>query len=157
METFKCKQLNHENKEIIGFCFNQNCQNTTEYCYECLQTNHSEHFNDCIQFTKIIQFINEFMQVQNQSRKQLQEMSKRLQNYLEQSFKKMDQDIKTLKQLTQKLQNKDYLTFKSQINIIKRIYQKGKENEQCILFDQLVQNNRYSNQILSLIQSYLIS
>ncbi|CAD8169498.1 unnamed protein product [Paramecium octaurelia] len=28
----------------MGFCLNQNYQNATQYCYECLQTNHSKHF-----------------------------------------------------------------------------------------------------------------
>ncbi|CAD8095065.1 unnamed protein product [Paramecium primaurelia] len=70
MDNFRCKYLTHENEEIIGFCLNQNCQNATLYCYECLTTTHQDHFNDCIRFPKIDQYMNEFIQVYNQSTKQ---------------------------------------------------------------------------------------
>ncbi|CAD8158117.1 unnamed protein product [Paramecium octaurelia] len=128
MELFRCKYLSHENEEILGFCLNQDCQNTTQFCFECLNKHHTQHFNDCIRFTKIVQFINEFIQEKNQSKKQIQEISKQFQNQFEQITKTIDQDIKILENMNQQLQNQDYQTFKQQIHIIKHYYSKEKEN-----------------------------
>ncbi|CAD8055916.1 unnamed protein product [Paramecium primaurelia] len=50
----------------------------------------------------------------------------------------MEQNNTILDQIKQHLQNKDYLTFKSQINIIKRYYQKEKENQ---IQKQIIQLN----------------
>ncbi|CAD8179788.1 unnamed protein product [Paramecium octaurelia] len=72
----------------MGFCLNQECQNATQYCYKCLNTTHSEHFNNCIRFTEINQILNESMQVYNQLMKQFKEISKQLDNLFEQTFKK---------------------------------------------------------------------
>ncbi|CAD8148198.1 unnamed protein product [Paramecium pentaurelia] len=127
MKIFTCKYLAHENEEIIGFCLNQNCQNATQYCYECLNTFHSDHFNDCIRFTKMIPYINDFMQIYNKSRNQFNEIYQQLQNIFEQIFKKMDQEIIILEKISNQLLNKDYLAFKSQINIIKLFYSNEKD------------------------------
>ncbi|CAD8055013.1 unnamed protein product [Paramecium primaurelia] len=127
MEIFTCKYIAHENEEIIGFCLNQNCQNATQYCYECLNTFHSDHFNDCIRFTKMISYINDFMQIYNKSRNYFNEIYQQLQNIFEQIFKRMDQEIIILENISNQLLNKDYLAIKSQINIIKLFYSNEKD------------------------------
>ncbi|CAD8213194.1 unnamed protein product [Paramecium pentaurelia] len=83
MEILKCKDVIYENEEIIRFCLNQSCQNTTQYCYECLNTTNSEHHIDCIRFSKIIQFIKEFVLNYNQKKIQFYDISKNLQNISE--------------------------------------------------------------------------
>ncbi|CAD8214737.1 unnamed protein product [Paramecium octaurelia] len=137
MDLFKCKYLPHENEEVIGFCLNWDCQNTTQYCFECLNTKdspHSQHFNDCIRFTKMIQFMKELIQVNNQLRIQFKDVYIQLQNNVAKIQKHLDQEISTLENMTQQLQNKEYLACKSQILIIKQLYSKEKENCKCIFF-----------------------
>ncbi|CAD8215340.1 unnamed protein product [Paramecium octaurelia] len=129
MDIFKCKYITHENEEIMGFCLNQNCQNTTQYCYKCLTTTHSDHQKDCIRFSEMNQYIHEFIQIYHQSTKQFKEISKSLQLCFEQILKIKEQDVKNLEKMIQQLQNKEYLVVKSQINIIKKMFTKEKENQ----------------------------
>ncbi|CAD8179412.1 unnamed protein product [Paramecium octaurelia] len=81
MENIKCKNLNHANVAIIGFCMKQNCQNETKYCLECLNTTHYEHL-------MIDLILNEFKQVYNQLDQELKQISKKIENILEQILKK---------------------------------------------------------------------
>ncbi|CAK77044.1 unnamed protein product (macronuclear) [Paramecium tetraurelia] len=156
MDIFKCKYLKHENEEIIGFCLNQNCQNTTQYCYKCLNTTHQDHINDCIRFTEIIQIMNESKQVYTQQMKQFKDIYKRIENLFEQFKKKMDQEIKTLENMTQQLKNQDYLTFKSQIHILKQFYSGEKKDYKCIRFQfiketQIIQLHNINNTIKNMV------
>ncbi|CAD8214711.1 unnamed protein product [Paramecium octaurelia] len=82
MDIFKCKYLKHEKEEIMGFCLNQKCQNETQYCYKCLNATHSEHFNDCVRFTEIMEIMNESMLVYNQFEIQLKELSKTTKEFI---------------------------------------------------------------------------
>ncbi|CAD8202674.1 unnamed protein product [Paramecium octaurelia] len=141
MEIFKCRYVNHENEEIIGFCLNQNCKKATQYCYLCLTQTHSDHQNDCIRFVTMNQHINQFIQVQKQSNSQIKGIIIQMKNCFEQIQKLMDQEINTLENMNQKLLNKDYLTFKSEIKIIKQFYSKEKEiqiQKQIIEFNQIL-------------------
>ncbi|CAD8210381.1 unnamed protein product [Paramecium octaurelia] len=142
MEIFKCRYVNHENEEIIGFCLNQNCQKATQYCYQCLTQTHSDHLSDCIRFATMSQLINQFIQVYKESNKQIKETIHQMKNCFEQIQKQMDQEIILLQNMNQKLLNNEYLTFKSEINIIKQFYSKEKENSICI---QLINFKRVIN------------
>ncbi|CAD8115148.1 unnamed protein product [Paramecium primaurelia] len=128
MENYQCQYLNHENEEIIGFCLNQNCQFATQFCYQCTNTTHSQHFNDCIRFSKLIQFMDQFKQISNHSKQQFIEISQKYQKFFQQILKKVDEEIEKLEKMAQQLQNQDYFNFKSQINIIKQFYSKENDN-----------------------------
>ncbi|CAD8206696.1 unnamed protein product [Paramecium octaurelia] len=137
METFRCKYLKHEKEEIIGFCLNQYCSNATQFCYECLTTNHLDHLIDCTRFCKLSDYINELIQVYYQSSKQFKEISTKLQNCFEKIFKIMDQNIKFLDRMNQQIINKDYLSFKGQISIIKQFHLNEKENKRQLQLGEL--------------------
>ncbi|CAD8199947.1 unnamed protein product [Paramecium octaurelia] len=146
MEIFKCRYLNHENEEIIGFCLND-CKNATQYCYQCLTGIHSDHENDCIRFVTMSQYIQEYIQINNNYSMQIKEIVNQLKNCLEQLQTKMDQDIAILKNINYSFVNKEYLKFKQQINIIKTYYSKEKEKE---IQQQIIDLKKYLETIKSL-------
>ncbi|CAD8137817.1 unnamed protein product [Paramecium octaurelia] len=148
MNFLSCKQLDHENKEIIGFCLNQNCQNSTQYCSECFNTTHSEHQKDCVLFSTINYFMKELIKVNNELRKQFNQVYIRIQNYFEEIQNNMDQEIQILENMTYQLQNHEYLAFKSQIHIIKQFYSKENENYKQ---QQLIELNKIPNKLKNMV------
>ncbi|CAD8129892.1 unnamed protein product [Paramecium sonneborni] len=75
MEIFTCKYENNENEAIIEFCVNQTCQKSSQYCYKCLMTMHSDHHDDCIRFKNLTDLINEYISFQGQIIQQSNEIS----------------------------------------------------------------------------------
>ncbi|CAD8194898.1 unnamed protein product [Paramecium octaurelia] len=150
MEIFQCKYLNHENEGIIGFCIHQNCQKATQYCYQCLTQNHSDHLQDCIRFENMSEQINQFVQVYKEQKSQIKEIIFQIKNCFEEIQKYLEQEISKLEILNQKLQNKEYLSFKSQLILVKQFYSKEKENkiqQQIIEFNSILETIKKMEQI----------
>ncbi|CAD8198453.1 unnamed protein product [Paramecium octaurelia] len=115
MEVFKCKYLQHENEEIMGFCLNQICQKANQFCYLCLTQNHYDHQKDCIRFNTMSQYINQQLKVSKEQEAQMKEMIDQMRTYLEEIYKQRKQQSRVLEIMNQRLQKQgvQYIQFYS--------------------------------------------
>ncbi|CAD8146676.1 unnamed protein product [Paramecium octaurelia] len=137
MNDFKCTYIDHEKESILGFCLNQNCNKKTQFCFECLKAQHSNHIIDCIQFTSMSKYIQDSLEVYKESCQQIINIIDQMNICLEKFKKKIDQEIENIKNLNQQLVKNDYPSLNSQIQFIKTIYSKEKEKEIQLQLQQL--------------------
>ncbi|CAD8129718.1 unnamed protein product [Paramecium sonneborni] len=142
MEEFKCRYETHENEPILGFCINQNCLKTTQFCFKCLSQVHKDHPDDCLRFHSLNELLNKYIEIHNEILNFYQDIQIKLKHTLEILFKKMDQEITILKEIDQNLINRSYLFVKQKILWIK----------QCQYKENLL---KYSKYVLKIIASFL--
>ncbi|CAD8129273.1 unnamed protein product [Paramecium sonneborni] len=145
MKEYQCRYVNHEKEEIIGFCMNQICQETPQYCQECLVIRHQDHKEDCLNFPILSESINHYIMNLKSTSQQLFQINNQFGIMFDRFFKQMDSQIKILLNMDQKLTNKEYLPFKQQLTYLHQ-YHSGENPNKYRTFLELF------NQILEIIE-----